>query len=141
MGPNIIFELDHEHAKIPVRSKLNSIGFDLFPCDIVHVWQGTTETIPLGIRCQFNPGWGAFIWDRSGLGAKGLHRFAGVIDPDYTGLWSVVLHNTTHRKFIAYPDQAVAQVVFQPVWMGEVKIGVIERDTDRGDSGFGSTDR
>jgi len=138
-SPNPVFELD-ENAKMPVRSKPRSLGLDLFSCDIVHVWPGTTELIPLGIRCQFNEGWGAFIWDRSGMGVKGFHTFAGVIESDFTGLWGVVLHNFTSHKLIVVPEKAVAQVVFQPVWMGEPRKGIIIRDTDRGGAGFGSTD-
>ena len=140
LDPNPVFELDNEHATLPYRSKPNSVGLDLFSCQSMQIFGGETVIIPLGIRCSFNVGWGAFIWDRSGMGAKGFHRFAGVIESDFSGLWGVVLHNTTHRMFLIEPEKAVAQVVFQTVWMGEPKNGYIIRDTNRGDEGFGSTD-
>lgn len=96
--------------------------------------------VPTGLRCQFNYGWGAFIWDRSGMGFKGFHRFAGVIESDYTGLWGVVMFNSTAVGKWIETDKAVAQVVFQQVWMGEARTGVVDRDTERGEKGFGSTD-
>lgn len=141
LDPQPVFELSDKHATMPYRSKLKSVGLDLFACRPMIIYGGETTIIPLGFRCEFNVGWGAFIWDRSGMGAKGFHRFAGVIESDYRGLWGVVLHNTTPRMFRVEPSKAVAQVVFQPVWMGEPKSRVVNRNTDRGDSGFGSTDK
>lgn len=141
VDPYPVFELDHAYATFPYRSKPKSVGLDLFPCEQIEVWGGTTAIIPLGLRCAFNVGWGAFFWDRSGMGAKGFHRFAGVIESDYRGLWGVVLHNSTSHRFMLTPEKAVVQVVFQPVWMGEPTQGIVNRDTDRGEKGFGSTDR
>lgn len=139
--PDIIFEPDTPGSKMPVRSKEFSLGFDLFTCQYIRHYGGETIIVPLGIRAQFNPPWGAFIWDRSGMGAAGFHRFAGVIESDYVGLWGLILYNSTSKMRLLTPEKAVAQVIFQPVWMGEARQGKVNRDTDRGSAGFGSTDK
>jgi deoxyuridine 5'-triphosphate nucleotidohydrolase len=140
-SPDPVFELDHEDARMPYRSKERSVGLDIHPCESTFIAAGTTELVPSGLRCSFNYGWGAFFWDRSGMGFKGFHRFAGVIESDYVGFWGVVLYNSTpHGKWF-HPDKAIIQVVFQQVWMGQPKQGTVNRDTDRGEAGFGSTDK
>jgi dUTP pyrophosphatase len=139
--PDPVFELDHEGARMPYRSKERSVGLDIHPCQSVFIPAGETKLVPSGLRCSFNYGWGAFFWDRSGMGFKGFHRFAGVIESDYVGFWGVVIHNSTNMGHWFNPEKAIIQVVFQEVWMGEPREGKVNRDTDRGEDGFGSTDK
>jgi dUTPase len=75
------------------------------------------------------------------MGFKGFHRFAGVIESDYTGLWGVVIYNSNYADYWLPKEKAIAQVVFQQVWMGEPREGKVNRETDRGEAGFGSTDK
>ncbi len=139
--PDPVFELDHPDARLPYRSKECSVGFDIHPCESIFVPAGHTTLVKTGLRCQFNYGWGAFFWDRSGMGFKGFHRFAGVIESDYVGFWGVVLHNSTDEGKWFDREKAIIQVVFQEVYMGPCREGKVERDTDRGEAGFGSTDK
>lgn len=142
-GPRVEFERMKEVALLPTRATDGSAGLDLYTPRPFAI-NGTQHTmIKLGIKSRFNPGWVALIKDRSGLAAKeGLTTLAGVIDSDYRGEWAVVLHNTNpniseHIEFKA--QDRIAQVIFVPVWTGEVKeVLSVEDDTDRG-GGFGST--
>jgi dUTP pyrophosphatase len=139
--PEPKFMLDDQHARMPHRAKPASLGFDLYSCQYTVLQPRETRLVPTGLRCQFNYGWGAYIWDRSGMGIKGLHRFAGVIESDYTGLWGVVLFNSLSTAWEISPKKAVAQVVFQETYMGEAQqVDQINMNTDRGEKGFGSTD-
>jgi len=139
--PQPKFMLDHPDARMPYRSKERSVGLDIHPCEDTYIGAGKTVLVPSGLRCSFNYGWGAFFWDRSGMGFKGFHRFAGVIESDYVGFWGVVLYNSTTDGKWFDRDKAIVQVVFQPVWMGEPEqVDSIDMDTDRGEKGFGSTD-
>jgi len=135
--PNPVFELGLG-AKTPTRGSRGAAGLDLYASQAIEISPGHTAIIATDLRCRFNYGWAACIWDRSGLGSKGFHRFAGLIDCDYDGKWGVVIHNTTPSSFIVYPGDRVAQVVFQRVWMGRPKQGLVDK-TGRG--GFGSTGR
>jgi dUTP pyrophosphatase len=138
--PDVVFDIRSDSCAIyPTRGSKESAGLDLYANASIEIAPGATTIISTGLKASFNPGWAAFIWDRSGMGAKGLHRFAGLIDSDYRGLWGVVIHNTTDSPLeINYGDR-IAQVVFQRVWTGKPKVGTVKDDTKRGVQGFGST--
>ena len=127
-------------AKLPERAH-NSAGYDLFAIQDHHIPPGGTAKIPLGIAVEFPPGYAALVWDRSGMGAKGIHRFAVVIDADYRGEWSVILHNSTHDGVTIFRGHKVAQVLFQRVESWQVTEVTELSNTSRGSGGFGSTDR
>lgn len=128
----------HPNAQLPTRSH-NSAGYDLYACQDTVLPAGSTVIVPTGITVEFRPGFAALIWDRSGMGAKGIHRFAGVIDADYRGPWGVVLYNSTNKPFEIKAGDRIAQVLFQEVKCLPVKEVSELSDTSRGAGGFGST--
>ena len=128
-------------ARLPTRAHPTDAGFDLYARDYQTLLPGKTEKVPLGVAIAFPEGYVALLWDRSGIGSSGIHRFAGVIDSDYRGEWQVALHNA--RAAEAYdirPGDRVVQCVlqkFEPCVFEEVdKLP----ETMRGEGGFGSTD-
>lgn len=129
-----------ECAKLPKRAH-NSAGYDLYASEQVTIPIGRTRRIPIGITVEFPPGYVALIWDRSGMGMKGIHRFAGVIDADYRGEWGVVLCNFSDKPYEIFPGDKVAQVLFQKVEDWPVEEVADLSQTDRGAGGFGSTGR
>ena len=138
--PDAIFQFVDETSGIamPRRGSKEAAGLDLYCSERVRIQPGMTAIVKTGVKCQFNRGWAAMIWDRSGLGARGVHRFAGLIDSDYRGEWGVVLHNSKKEIVIFNEGDRIAQVVFQRVWLGTPKMGLID-STERGSGGFGST--
>lgn len=138
--PAPVFELADELATLPIRGSKESAGLDLHAaCKKMHIEPGQTAIVPTGLKCKFNRGWAACLWDRSGLGAKGIHRYAGLIDSDYRGLWGVVIHNSTNEVITIRAYDRIAQVVFQRCWIGRPSLGNVTNDTERGTGGFGST--
>jgi len=103
----------HRNARLPER-KYQSAGYDLFPINEGCIVQGKRAIIDLGFATEFDPGWVALIFDRGGMGIKGMIRLAGVIDSDYRGEWKVVLHNLSETDHYYGPDKAIAQVLFMP---------------------------
>lgn len=138
-GPNPVFSGSPGIAQKPYRGSPESAGLDLYSIKQVSITPGATVTIPTGLKCKFNPGWVALIWDRSKHGIRGLHRFAGVIDSDYRGEWDVVVYNSTTDTVVLCPGERIAQVVFQRCWIGKVRWGRVHDNTKRGAGGFGST--
>jgi dUTP pyrophosphatase len=138
-SPNPVFELVHEMATLPSRGSKESAGLDLYAVEAVTIPKEATIIVKTGLKGKFNPGWAACLWDRSGLGAKGLHRYAGLIDSDYRGEWGVVIHNSSGLPLEIKPYDRIAQVVFQRVWIGQPRLGWVTVDTERGTGGFGST--
>lgn len=130
----------HPDAKLPERAH-NSAGYDLFACDRMLLGPGDVKLIPVGIAVEFPPGYAALIWDRSGMGRKGIHRFAGVIDADYRGNWGVILCNHTPLPHRIEVGDKIAQVVFQKVESWPIEEVTELSDTARGEGGWGSTGR
>ena len=94
-------------------------------------------------------GYAGLIWDRSGLGSKGIHRHAGVVDSSYRGEVKVALSNSHSGGVSDYLDNTyfitkgdrIAQILFQKVPHFELVETEELADTDRGSSGFGSSGR
>jgi dUTP pyrophosphatase len=83
-----------------------------------------------------------FVWERSGLGKKGIQVRGGVVDSDYQGEIFVMLTNGSHLPFNVEPGDRIAQAVLAPVFKAEFEV-VDEFDsaTERGENRFGSTGR
>lgn len=137
--PDVVFETRGDKSQYPTRGSKEAAGLDLYASEPFYIASGGTVLIKTGIVSKFNKGWVALLWDRSGMGFKGIHRFAGVIDSDYRGEWGVVLHNSTPNSIQINRGDRIAQVVFQRCWIGTPKRGKVDEETKRGSKGFGST--
>ncbi len=136
----ISVKLLHPAAKLPTRS-FHSAGYDLYACEEIDCPPGEVTMVPTGIATSFPAGHAALVWDRSGMGKRGLTVFGGVIDEDYRGQWFVMLYNSTCDVYEVHAGDRVAQFVLQEV--KQVPIAVVEEltDTVRGENGFSSTGR
>ena len=133
-----------EMAVIPTRGSLQAAGSDLYAClnDAITIMPGETANIPLGFKTEFEEGYVALVYARSGLACKrGLApaNKVGVIDSDYRGEWLVALHNHSGNPQIIAHNERIAQVVFQKIEKAEFEEVEELNDTERGEGGFGST--
>lgn len=135
-----------ENAVIPKKGSPGAAGADLYACldDPIVIMPNTTVGVPLGIKTEFDEGYVALIYARSGLAIKrGLApaNKVGVIDSDYRGEWIVALHNQSGDAQVVDPGERIAQVVFQKIEnVSFVETDNLE-DSVRGEGGFGSTGR
>lgn len=161
-----------ENAIIPTRNNQDDAGLDLYALEDVSIYSGETKKIRTGIAVQLEPvypehynsageflgkvvnkKYGLFIWDRSGLGSKGIHRFAGVVDQGYLGEILVCLFNgqltdvshpyellkVSNSVYEIKRGDKIAQLVIQEIFTPEiVEVDELD-DTDRGEKGFGSS--
>ncbi len=123
-----------------------SLGLDLRACI-----QEEKLLVKAGERVAFNTGiqieilkenTGAFVYSRSGLGAKkGLTvaQGVGVIDKDYRGEIIVILLNTSLENLEVKQGERIAQLVFQPAYQLNVQTVESLTKTERGAGGFGHT--
>ena len=80
------------------------------------------------------------IASKSGLAYKyGITVEGGVIDPDYRGNVGVLLRNNSNMGHTLEQGEAMAQVIMEKVATPEVVEMKINKDTQRGAGGFGST--
>lgn len=133
-------------AVVPERQSLGAAGFDLCvdsnteikipPHGTVMVSSGVAFAIPRGY-------FGA-IYARSGISTREGIRPAtcvSVIDSDYRGNVGLPLHNDTDYEKVIKPYERVAQIVFQKSLIVELELSDSLDETERGESGFGSTGR
>ena len=130
----------HPAAKLPTRS-YHSAGYDLYASETTDCPPGKVTPVPTGIATEIPPAYAGLVWDRSGMGKKGLTVFGGVIDEDYRGEWFVMLFNSTGDNYVVNAGDRVAQFLVQQVRQDEL-VAVDElNDTTRGENGFSSTGR
>ena len=133
-----------EGAILPTYGSAGAAGADLYACIPAPVTIGPGETVfvPTGIAMEVPETCAALVYARSGLACKrGLApaNKVGVIDSDYRGEVTVVLHNHgTAPQTIACGDR-IAQLLITPVLTPVYVIAQELSDTARSAGGFGST--
>lgn len=128
-----------ESAIIPTRAHASDAGLDLyvmFPCIIE---SGELKVVRLGIAMEVPEGYEIQIRPRSGLSKKGIIAMLGTVDAGYRGDVAVALLNTTSDEYVVSPGDRIAQAIINKVELcNPVEVDELS-DTDRGESGFGSS--
>ena len=125
-------------AKLPTRSYC-SAGYDLYTAETIDCPPGKVTPVPTGIATEIPPSYAGLVWDRSGMGKKGLTVFGGVIDEDYRGEWFVMLYNSTDQTYTVNAGDRVAQFLVQLVRQDAIVEVDTLTETERGANGFSST--
>lgn len=152
-----VFEADGLIGIEPERGTEESSGMDVFiPKGFVEkyghyyndsneekeckITSGTSVLLPLNLKLKIPKGFDAEVKNKSGIAVKmKLIKGAQLIDNDYTGNIMINLFNLGASQKI-YDGMKIAQIVIRPVLINEWKrVEKIERDTERGEGGFGST--
>lgn len=127
------------NAKLPEKNNPNDAGIDIFSNEAHTLQPGEVYMFSTGISVAIPDGYVALIWDRSGLGSKGIHRLAGVIDSGYRGEWKIVLANVSNDPYEVEVGDKIAQCVLQQ--FEKVTISEVDElpESLRGEKGFGSS--
>ena len=134
----------HENAILPTYGSIEAAGADLYACleEPIVAAPGETVWIPTGLAMEVPKGCAGLVYARSGLACKkGLApaNKVGVIDSDYRGPVTVVLHNHGSEPQTIAHGERIAQLVITPVLTPAYEVAEDLSDTDRGQGGFGST--
>ena len=129
----------HPDAKIPLVATEHAAAFDLHSIEDTTLQPGETKAIGTGIALELPKGFACYIRDRSSMGFKGIHSFAGLLDSDYRGEYKIVLHNTTKAPFTINKHDRIAQGSIKEFYTPEFEIVENLSETERGTGGFGST--
>jgi dUTP pyrophosphatase len=136
---NVKIKKLHPDAKVPLVGSEHAAGFDFYSVEDVILYPGETKAVSTGIAIQIPEGKACFIWDRSGMGFKGVHRFAGLIDSDYRGEFKIVLHNSNDYRFEIKKGDRIVQGVIQDYYQPKFEVVDDLENTNRGEGRFGST--
>ncbi|MBU5682719.1 MAG: dUTP diphosphatase [Candidatus Aenigmatarchaeota archaeon] len=129
----------NESAKLPERKREGDAGLDLYSIEDIEINPNEIKLVSTGIAIEIPKGYVGIIKDRSGLATKGLHVLAGVIDENYRGEVKIVLINLGKEKIFLEKYSRVAQLLILPYLKCNVKEVEELSETERGDSGFGSS--
>lgn len=137
----------NENAIMPTYGSEFAAGADLYAIthndtNMVEILPEETAFIGTGIAMEIPEGYVGLIYARSGLACKqGLApaNKVGVIDSDYRGEIMIALYNQSNETKVITSGDRIAQIVIQPVQQFDfVEVDELN-ESERGDSGFGST--
>lgn len=129
-------------GKLPVKAHKTDAGFDLFATEDITISHGKVIKHPLNIRIKFPKNCWGRIETKSGLGAKGMLVWAGVIDEGYRGIPHVVCTCLIPQNpVILKKGDKIAQMTMNPhsdqFYIEQVDS--VDTASDRGEGGFGSS--
>ena len=130
-------------AKVPVYGTPGSAGLDFRVTNGLTLYPGDIRTVGTGLAIEIPKGYWGFFAVRSGIGKIGVMMSTGasVIDEDYRGEVKLSLINTGAYPFTFNDGDRIAQMVITPCAHCIIEEAEELSETDRGQSGFGSTGR
>lgn len=138
----------NEDAILPEKYSEEAAGYDVAVClqnEFALLPPHTSKTFTTGLVIEPPEGYFIALYSRSGIAKKRglrLGNCVGVCDNDYRGELKVIIHNDTDTTQKVVNHERVAQIVFLPYQhcdFEEVSSASELSNTERGESGFGST--
>lgn len=153
-------------VKDPIRSTPKSAGIDFFvpvftesfindfeiknPNILISdkkicLLPNTRCLIPSGIHVNIPEGFMLNAFNKSGVSSKkGLLKVAETVDEDYLGEVHISLLNSSNNSIIIEENEKIIQFILIPVsYLLPIEVDIselyINKDTERGTGGFGST--
>jgi len=129
-------------AYMPERAHSTDAGLDIRSrCDRL-IKAHTSSVFKTGVHVQLPHGTAGLLVSKSGLNVKHGITSTGLIDEGYTGEIAVKLYNNSDEDYVVKAGDKISQLVIFPVMYADVKqVQELEGNTERGDSGFGSSGR
>ena len=127
---------------LPAYATPGSAGMDLRAAEAYTLQPMERYAIPTGLRVAIPDGWEGQIRPRSGLALRqglGMPNSPGTIDADYRGELKVLLINLGPEPIEISRGMRVAQMLITPAPQAEIVLVEDLDQTERGESGFGST--
>jgi dUTP pyrophosphatase len=98
--------------------------------------------VSVGLKMELPMGWEATFRTRSSSGVKSSMRVhPGTIDAGYRGELTVAVYNMGSTPVLVKKGQGIAQIAVRPVPKINIIEGEVNSDTQRGEKGFGSSDK
>jgi len=139
---NLLVQLLHSAARLPLRAHPDDAGADLFAVEAVTIPAGERRDVGTGIALAIPEGYAGLVLPRSGLAFRqGLMvvNSPGLIDAGYRGEVRVCLFNSGAEAFTIEPGDRIAQLLIQAVATPTFSAHASLPASVRGRGGFGST--
>ena len=131
-----------ENAIVPRYQTEGAAGFDFHAAidEPLIIAPGEWAEVPFGIAMEIPVGYELRVRSRSGLAFQNrVVAYHGLVDSDYRGELSVLLHNAGIAPYKVQPGQRVAQGVISRYTTACFVVSKELSATERGANGFGST--
>lgn len=131
-----------EGAYMPGKAHEADAGYDLRTPERVVLRRHDCVCIDTGVHIAIPDGWYGKLESKSGLNVKhSIVSLGGVIDSSYTGSIVAKLYNFGNEDYVFEAGDKVVQIVFMQC--GNFSLALVDNleETERGNSGFGSTGR
>jgi len=127
-------------AYMPERAHDTDAGYDLRTPKRVVIHRNSSETIDTGVHIEIPAGMFGKLESKSGLNVNhSVVSHGGVIDCGYTGSIRAKLYNHGERDYVFEKGDKIVQLIFHRYEAPEFELVNEFDETERGDSGFGST--
>jgi len=125
---------------VSVNHKTDS-GFDLFMPANITLSAHSTTMVDLGVRCQLNAAHGYYLYPRSSISKTPLRlaNSVGIIDAGYRGTLKVAVDNISDIAYDVKRGDRLFQICMPSLEPFHITLGLVNRGTERGEGGFGST--
>ncbi|MBS3957208.1 MAG: dUTP diphosphatase [Clostridiales bacterium] len=128
---------------LPRYAHVGDAGLDLHSAVSMTLHPFERRLVPTGIAIAIPEGFAGFVQPRSGLAIReglSLVNAPGLIDSHYRGEIKVICINLDpETPIVIKRGDKIAQLVVQPVVSANVIESTQLEETERGESGFGST--
>lgn len=131
----------NNNAQLPSSGTPYAAGMDFYSTITRIIHPGETIAISTGIAVEIPIGKVLHIWDRSGMGFKGIKIHGGVVDSDYRGEVKAILHNSSQKAHEIKKGDRVCQGVIIDYYKPIItQVNNLE-DSERGENWNSSTGR
>ncbi len=139
-----IKRLSHFQGDLPKYKTSGASGMDIKACidEAIVIQPQKRVLVPTGLAMKIPEAYEIQVRPRSGLALKKgltLLNTPGTIDADYRGEIQIILINLGHEAAVIENGERIAQLVVCPVVKAKILVTDELDDTERGESGFGST--
>jgi dUTP pyrophosphatase len=131
-------------AVIPAYESTEAAGLDLVIIDSYEIGPGCLALLNTGIAMEIDEGFCGLVMPRSSTFKKTnliIPNSPGLIDSDYRGEILIQVLNLSREVCKLEAGTKLAQLVISPVKRASFNIVQKLGDTERGEGGFGSTDK
>ena len=137
------------HFGFPRTQNNGDAGIDLPISQNVSIFPGQIQILDTGVRAAIPSDKFLLLKERSSVAMEGIYVIGGIIDSGYTGTIKLILKNSGSKSYTFQAGTYLVQAIPLDRYSHQATFENDNGDTlkksgwshDRGDSGFGSTDK
>lgn len=126
-------------AKMPSKSHSLDAGYDMYLPHGFMIEPNETLVIGLGVGFEIPEGFAGIFVPRSSIAKKGLIIQTSLIDPGYKGETHLIITNSSRNIYSFEKGDRVCSIIFVNLLNTQFEIVEEFENSDRGESGLGST--